>query len=70
MIMNKDKIDLKSLSVQDLKQREDELRREFFRVRLQRATQPIKDYKQFKKLRHEIARCLTFLRQKSVETKG
>ncbi len=61
---NKEKQELRSLTSQELQTRIDALKRELFSLRLHAATSPVKDYKQFKKLRHTIARALTYLRQK------
>ncbi len=57
------KQEIKSLSVTDLEQRADELRRELFTLRLNAMTAHIKDYSQINKLRKNIARTLTQLRQ-------
>lgn len=56
--------ELKKMSVQELKNKADELRRELFGLRLHSATNPLKDKTQFKKLRRNIARVLTHLKQK------
>lgn len=59
--------ELKKLSAEELKAKADVLRRELFSVRLHKATKPAKDTAFFKKMRREIARTLTFLRQKQAE---
>ncbi len=56
--------ELKTMDVQSLALKLDDLRRELFSIRLQAATSTIKDKMQFKKLRKDIARALTYLRQK------
>jgi ribosomal protein L29 len=43
-----------------------DLRRELFTLRLNAATAHVKDYSQYKKLRRDVARVLTYLRQKAV----
>jgi large subunit ribosomal protein L29 len=63
--MSKIKQELKELSVNDLVAKVDSLRRELFSLRLHAATQPLKDYTLYKKLRRDIARALTYLHQKS-----
>ncbi len=61
------KNELKKLSAQEIAARADLLRRELFSVRLQKATKPLKDTAHIKKMRREIARALTYLRQKQAE---
>ena len=60
--MSKAQEKFKDLSVQDVKERVDGLRRELFSLRINAATQHVKDYSRFKKLRKSIARGLTHLR--------
>jgi ribosomal protein L29 len=55
--------EITSLSGAELIRRADELRRELFTIRLNAATAHIKDYSQINKLRKNIARVLTQLRQ-------
>ncbi len=62
--MNKDREALKNLSQQELSAKLDELRRERFTLKLNAATAHIKDYSQFKKLKSNIARALTYLNKK------
>ncbi len=56
--------DLKNLSEQELQEKVEGWRREFFGLRLSSSTTHIKDYSQFSKLRKNIARGLTLLTQK------
>lgn len=58
------KEELKKLSETELAVRLDGLRRELFSVRLNAATKPVKDNAHFKKKRRDIARALTFMREK------
>lgn len=60
------KQDLKKLDQKELHQKVIELRQELFKVRLSSFSAPIKDHTQFKRLRRDIARALTYLRQKGV----
>lgn len=60
--------ELMELSSEDLKEKIEEWRRELFGLRLNATTAHVKDYSQFKKLRKNIARGLTFLEQKKSET--
>lgn len=55
---------LAALSRQELVIKADQLRRELFGLRLNALTSHIKDVSQFKKLRKDIARCLSLLTQK------
>jgi len=43
-----------------------DLRRELFSLRLNAAAAHVKDYSQYKKLRRNIARVLTYLRMKAI----
>jgi ribosomal protein L29 len=62
--MNKEKQELKGLEVKDLLAKVEEYKRGLFTLRLNSTTAHVKDYSQFKKLRKNLARTLTFLRQK------
>lgn len=66
--MNKNKIknELKDLSVKELSVRINSLRGELFNLRLHSATSQIQDYKQYNKLRKDIARGLTYYKQKNI----
>lgn len=55
--------ELKGLSVQDLKAKVIEWRRQLLSLRLNAATSHVKDHSQFNKLRKNIARGLMFLHQ-------
>jgi ribosomal protein L29 len=59
--MNKNVETLKNLNPQELAAKVEELRREYFMLKLNAATAHIKDYSQFQKLRRSIARALTYL---------
>jgi ribosomal protein L29 len=67
MKTNKLKEDLKQLEIKDLVIKLDAFRRNQFTLRLNSSTSHIKDYSQFKKGRKNIARILTYLRQKGVK---
>lgn len=56
--------ELKSLNVEKLREKVDFFRRELFSLKLTAATSHLKDNSQFKKLRRDVARALTILRQK------
>lgn len=57
--------EFKQDSVQSLATKVDIARRELFRLKINVATAHVKDYSQFKKGRRNIARLLTYLRQKA-----
>lgn len=59
--------ELRKLSQDELINRIHTLRREFFSLRLHAATTPVKDKMQFKKMRKDIARSLTYLRQQNIK---
>lgn len=58
------KQELAQMSVQELVERLDAMRRELFSLRLNVSVAHIKDNSLFKKLRKDIARVLTILHQK------
>jgi ribosomal protein L29 len=60
--MAKNDLNLKNMSMDDLKKFVEAQRAELFSLRLTAATQPAKDHSQFKKLRKNIAQGLTQLR--------
>lgn len=62
--MNKIKEELKQLSAQELLAKVEGFKRDFFTLRLNARTAHVKDYSQFKKSRKNLARALTYLRQK------
>jgi ribosomal protein L29 len=59
------KEELKQDNEQALVAKLDAARRELFRMKINVATAHVKDYSQFKKSRRNIARILTYLRQKA-----
>ena len=63
MKVTKFKEEVKKLSAQDLKEKLDALRRELFGLRLNSSTAHVKDYSQFNKLKKNIARVASYLRQ-------
>ncbi|MBU1007475.1 50S ribosomal protein L29 [Candidatus Dependentiae bacterium] len=58
------KTELKKMDEKKLQEKIVEMRKELFNLRLSAASTHIKDNSQFKKLRGEIARALTYIRQK------
>jgi ribosomal protein L29 len=62
MKTTKFKDEFKQLGVQELNEKLDALRREYFGLKLNAATSHVKDYSQFNKLRKNIARLETYKR--------
>jgi len=63
--MNKEMTELNQLNVEQLTEKVEFFRRELFALRLNAGTTHIKDYSQFKKLRKNLARSLTYLHKKN-----
>jgi ribosomal protein L29 len=63
--MNKNKLILEAMDVQELHKHLEGLRSELFGLRLNAATSHVKDYSQFKKMRRAIARALTYAQRKN-----
>jgi large subunit ribosomal protein L29 len=57
--------DIAKLDDEELKKREQELRRHLYDLRVQVATDKVKDLSQFGKDKKDIARVLTLLRQRT-----
>jgi len=67
MKTNKMKDEFKQLEPKELMLKLDAVRRDLFSLRLNSSTSHVKDYSQFKKGRKNIARILTYLRQKGIK---
>ncbi|MGE0010052.1 MAG: 50S ribosomal protein L29 [Candidatus Babeliales bacterium] len=65
-MLNKDKSELRNLSVAELQQGIQELKQQLLALKLDVATSHVKDYSLFKKLRRNIAQLSTFVRQKEL----
>ena len=61
--MNKEKAILKSSDAKQLAEKVVNYRTDLFKLRLASTTGHVKDYSQFKKLRVNLARALTYLHQ-------
>jgi len=57
----------RKMAADQLKEREQELRMELFKLRTTSATEKVKDVSQFKKVKKEIARVLTVLRENELK---
>lgn len=60
--------ELRNLSVQDLRKKEQELRKELLTLRIKKRVEGLKDINQIRKTRRQIARVLTVLRQKEIKS--
>lgn len=67
MKVTKFKDELQQLDIPQLREKLEQLRRELFGLRLSAVTAHVKDYAQFSTLRKNIARVLTFIRQKAMQ---
>ncbi len=67
MKTNKIKDEFKQLEPKELMLKLDAVRRDLFSLRLNSSTSHVKDYSQFKKNRKNVARILTYLRQKGIK---
>ena len=67
MKVTKFKDEMKQLDAAGLKGKLDAFRRELFNIQLNATTAHVKDYSQFRKLKKDIARVLTFVCQKEQE---
>ncbi|KPJ69840.1 50S ribosomal protein L29 [candidate division WOR-1 bacterium DG_54_3] len=56
--------ELRELDIEELKKREDELRRELMLSRIAKVNQQLKNPLKLRELRREIARILTIIREK------
>ncbi len=57
---------MQELNFDELQQKVEQLQRELFSMRLNASTAHVKDYSQFNKLRKDIARVLTVIKQKEL----
>lgn len=63
--MNRVAEELRTLTIEELNQKIDEMRRELFSLKLNTATSHVKNFSQFKKLRRGIACGLTLKTEKT-----
>ena len=63
----KEYAELLTMSVESLREKENDLRRELFSHRLSSATSPAKDNQVAKRLRRDVARVMTVLQKKRAE---
>lgn len=61
--------EFRKLAPDQLTEREGELRTELFKLKTQSATEKVKDFTQFRKLKKDIARILTLKRQAEIAKK-
>ena len=67
MKIQKEREDLKDLTLDELKAKIEDFRKELFSLHLNASTTHIKDYSQFNKLQKSVARALTYLHQRQSE---
>ncbi len=67
--MDKVKSQLKQFDDTQLKAEIEKLRRELFTFKLAAISSPPKDYMQFRRTKKNVARALTYLRQKQLQAK-
>ncbi len=58
--------DLRKLSLQDLTKKEQDLRRELFRLRFKKRVEGLPNPMEIRNIRREIARILTLIREKQL----
>jgi len=66
MKVQKTREELKNSDAATLNAKLNDMRRDLFSLRLNAAAAHVKDYSQYKKLRRNVARILTYLRMKAV----
>lgn len=62
--------ELRELGIEELRKREDELRRELLASRIAKANQQLKNPLKIRGLRHDIARVLTVIQEKGLRPEG
>ncbi len=62
--------DLRKLSLQDLIKKEQELRRELFRLRIKKKVEGLPNPMQIRNTRRDLARVLTLMREKQLRGEG
>ncbi len=58
-------IDIADMTADQLNERVEQLRKEQFNLRFQKATGQLENTQRIRQVRRDIARCLTFLKQKT-----
>ncbi|MCL2645657.1 MAG: 50S ribosomal protein L29 [Phycisphaerales bacterium] len=59
----------RQMATDQLQEREQELRTQLFKLRTNSATEKVKDVSQFKKVKKDIARILTVMRENELKAK-
>ncbi|WPM32332.1 50S ribosomal protein L29 [Hydrogenobacter sp. T-2] len=62
--------DLRKLSLQDLIKKEQELRRELFRLRIKKKVEGLPNPMQIRNTRRDLARVLTLIKEKQLRGEG
>jgi large subunit ribosomal protein L29 len=63
---SKKKVELSSLTPEELTKKEQDLRKELFNLRMQKSTGQLEDVKSIGRVKKDIARTLTYLGQKKL----
>jgi ribosomal protein L29 len=64
-VKSKDNVDLGSLSVQELRERADSVRKSLFSLRMDLGINKLKNFRSIRSTRRELARVLTFVSMKN-----
>jgi len=59
----------RKMATDQLKEQEEQLRKQLFKLRTSSATEKVKDVSQFTKVKKDIARVLTVLRENEIKAK-
>jgi large subunit ribosomal protein L29 len=59
--------EFRKMAVDELKERAENLRKDLFKLKNQAATEKVQDVSQFRKIKKDIARILTILRQQELK---
>ncbi len=62
--------ELRNMTIEEMRQKERELRKELFNLRFQQATGEIQNPKRIRAVRNDIARILTVITEKERQEKG
>ena len=58
--------EIRNMGTADIQKKLEDTREEFFNLRFQRASGQLEDYNQIKRVKREIARMLTILREREI----
>jgi large subunit ribosomal protein L29 len=58
--------EIRNMGTADIQKQLEDAREEYFNLRFQRASGQLEDYNQFKRVRRDVARLLTILREREI----